>query len=132
MRRFLGLASVAMAVSLFASPLKTDGAYGSGFIRVSNPNNYDAHITIYSLHQVRIERSGRVAAKSSVDFADGLFSVWTSHHVRFEWMIGHRKVCDTIAQVTINGIAESGLAASATGVYDGGSHCHIHVSSGAS
>jgi hypothetical protein len=132
MKRILGLASVALVVFLFTSPLKTRGAYGSGFIRVGNSSSYDAHITIYSLHRVRIERSGRVAAKSSVDFADGVFSVWTSHHVRFEWMSGHRVVCDTIAQVTINGIAESGLAASATGIYDGGSHCHIQVSGGAS
>ena len=132
MKRIFGLVSVALVVFLFASPLKTNGAYGSGFIRVINLSKYDAHITIYSLHQVRIERSGRVAANGRVDFADGVFSVWTAHHVRFEWMSGHKKVCDTIAQVTINGIAESGLAASATGIYDGGSHCHIEVSGGAS
>jgi hypothetical protein len=126
MNRIWGLVSVALVLLVFASPLKTQGAYGSGFIRVGNHSNYDAHITIYSLNNVRIERSGRVAAHSSVDFSDGLFAVWTHHHVRFQWMTGNRVLCDTSMQVKIDGIQESGLALGVTGVYDGGSHCHIN------
>src|SRR6185312_12112937 len=71
------------------------------FIQVANPNKYDAWITIYSLGKVRIERYGRVAANSSVNFEDNTFSPGSYHHVRFEWMLGKRVLCDTSVQMVI-------------------------------
>lgn len=98
------------------------------YIVVSNPTDYHAWITIYSLGKVRIETSGRVAAHSTVKFSDATFSSGSVHHVRFQFMKGNSVACDTSVQVLVTK-NEYGDGARVSGYYPGGSHCHLVASS---
>lgn len=124
MARLSRIAALMLLALLAAPPLHTQANPFTFNIVVSNPTNWDAWITIYSLGKVRIEKAGRVAAHSKVSFKDATFSAGSFHHVRYEFMSGRRVLCDTNAQVLVTK-NEYGNGAFTSGYYDGRSHCHI-------
>ncbi|HET6894099.1 MAG TPA: hypothetical protein VFH72_01855 [Candidatus Baltobacteraceae bacterium] len=125
MARILFMATLALAALAVIAPMPTQ-AFGPYFIQVNNHSNHPAWITIYSLHKVRIEASGRVEANGSRRFKEGVFTTGSYHHVRFQWMSGKSTLCDTDARAYISG-NEYGRGADANGYYSGGNHCHIQV-----
>lgn len=131
MARLSRLAALALLTLLAAPPLHTHANPFTYNIVVSNPTSYDAWITIYSLGKVRIEKAGRVGAHGKVSFKDATFTPGSYHHVRYEFMRGNKKVCDTSAQVLVTK-NEYGNGAYTSGYYDGRSHCHISWNSSSS
>lgn len=129
MMKVFRLVLLTAIAALFALPAQTQARNPFTYhIVVSNPTNYHAWITIYSLGKVRIETSGRVGAHSRVNFSNGTFTSGSFHHVRYEFMKGNSVACDTSIQVLVTK-NEYGNGAFVSGYYPGGSHCHLTASS---
>lgn len=120
--RLRGAAATVTFLACFAIP----GLALAGTLVVDNPTKTDAWITIQNSSKTSNIRAFRVAAGHAVDWVVPQESVYGPTdkvvYVRFQFMVGHNVVCDTIGSFIIPAHG----ARRAIGYYQTSpNHCHI-------